>query len=100
MKTFSVADVEHYLLTDPTLGMDVARLKLTHTITFVSSQSLGQQLGQDFNDDAPILCYIEFTGTKPFFLESVHTLAPMRFTRAYEVLDGRTGDQIEWGAKR
>lgn len=87
LPTFSAADVEQYLLTDPTIGMDAAKQHLKHTVTFVSSTTLGQQLGVDFSSDASILCYIEFKGVKPFGLGSVHSLTPQHYTSAYEVLD-------------
>lgn len=99
LPTFATADVEQYLLTDPTIGMDAAKQKLTHTITFVSSQTLGPQLSTNFSGDASILCYIEFKGSQPFVLSSVHSLTPLHFTSAFEVLDGRTGDLIMWGGR-
>ncbi len=100
LPTFTAADVEQYLKNDPNLGAIAGPLKLTHTITFMPSQTLGQQLQQDFSSDASILCYVEFKGNGPFPLTTAHapTAASIpRVSKAFEVFDGQTGDLLVWG---
>jgi hypothetical protein len=97
--TFTRADVEKYLQTDA-VAQDAAHQHLTHTITFMSAQTLSQMLHDDFSQDAPILCYVEFTGKQPFTLFEVRSPSPssvLHFTKAYEVFDGQTGDLLTWG---
>jgi hypothetical protein len=99
MPTFTSADVEKYLQTDA-VAQDAARQHLTHTITFISAQTLSQMLHDDFGQDAPILCYVEFIGKQPFTLFEVRSPSPSsvpHFTKAYEVFDGQTGDLLTWG---
>ncbi|MEO6891421.1 MAG: hypothetical protein ABI324_20735 [Ktedonobacteraceae bacterium] len=97
--TFTLADVNAYLQTDA-VAQDAARQHLTRTITFISAQSVGKMINDDFSQDAPILCYVEFTGKQPFTLNEVKSPSPSsmpRFTKAFEVFDGVTGDLLTWG---
>lgn len=97
--TFTAADVEKYLQTDG-VALDLAHQHLTHTITFMSAQAVGQKIHFDFSQDAPILCYVEFTGTHPFYINEVKAPSSIfmtRFTKAFEVFDGKTGDLLQWG---
>lgn len=97
--TFTTADVEKYLQTDA-VALDAAHQHLTRTITFMSAQAVGQKLNSDFSQDAPILCYVEFTGKHPFILNEVTAPGPQfmpHFTKAFEVFDGKTGDLLQWG---
>jgi hypothetical protein len=101
LPTFTTADVEQYLQEDdPFLEPIAGPLKLTHTITFMPSQILGQQLQQDFNAYASILCYVEFKGNGPFPLTTAHapTAASIpHVSKAFEVFDGKTGNLLVWG---
>ncbi len=102
LPTFTSADVEKYLQTDE-VAREASSLHLTTTITFVSSQNLGTKLNDDFSVNAPILCYVEFSGNQPFTLNAVRTpagVAAPQFTKVYEVFDGQTGDLITWGGLR
>jgi hypothetical protein len=98
LPTFTNTDVEQYLQTDPVIGQDLSsRPGFQHTITFLDSKTLGNTLNDDFSKDAITLCYVEFTGPAPFALRDVKAVVPPRFSKAYEVFDGLTGNLITWG---
>jgi hypothetical protein len=98
LPTFTNTDVEQYLQTDPVIGQDLSsRPGFQHTITFIDSKTLGNTLNDDFSKDATTLCYVEFTGPAPFALRDAKAVAPPRFSKAYEVFDGLTGNLITWG---
>jgi hypothetical protein len=97
--TYTTTDVENYLKTDA-LAQEAASKNLKHTVTFVSSLDAEKKLQVSFSQNASFLCYVEFTGNQPFTLSIVRMMPgakPLQFTKAYEVFDGQTGDQITWG---